>query len=165
MVRDLVQGAMKYGIEIPPDFMLVGKSLMTIEGIGKQLDPDLDVFGEARPYFVSLLKERYSPGRIGNELWRGLEQLSRAGYDMPLQLREVLEDLRRGHLSLSVSDPRLPQAADRLGRRLFSGLLCAGLWLSGALVLHGGRYPWLGAALLCLGALLCALHYALDLRR
>ena len=34
MLRDLVQGAMKYGLEIPPDFMLVGKALMTIEGIG-----------------------------------------------------------------------------------------------------------------------------------
>ena len=47
MLRDLVQGAMKYGIEIPTDFLLVGKALMTLEGIGKQLDPDLDVFGEA----------------------------------------------------------------------------------------------------------------------
>ncbi len=49
MIRDLVQGAIKYGLEIPTDFMLVGKALMTIEGIGKQIDPELDVFGEAAP--------------------------------------------------------------------------------------------------------------------
>ena len=40
MIRDLVQGAMKYGLEIPTDFLLVGKALMTVEGVGKQLDPD-----------------------------------------------------------------------------------------------------------------------------
>src|SRR5262249_5347629 len=65
MIRDLVQGAMKYGIEIPTDFMLVGKALMTVEGIGKQIDPDLDVFGEAQPYFFDLMRKRYSPQRLG----------------------------------------------------------------------------------------------------
>jgi ubiquinone biosynthesis protein len=52
MLSDLVRGATKYGIEIPPDFLLVGKALMTIEGVGKEIDPDLDVFGEARPFFL-----------------------------------------------------------------------------------------------------------------
>ncbi len=64
MIRDLVQGAIKYGVEIPTDFMLVGKALMTVEGIGKQIDPELDVFGEAsQPYFLarSAASKRYSP--------------------------------------------------------------------------------------------------------
>ncbi len=42
MIRDLVQGATKYGLEIPSDFMLVGKSLMTVEGVGKEIDPELE---------------------------------------------------------------------------------------------------------------------------
>ena len=98
MIRDLVQGALKFGIEIPTDFMLVGKTLMTIEGIGKQIDPELDIYGTATPHFEHILRERYSPQRLGTELWRGVEQLSRAGYDMPMQVREVLEDLRLGRL-------------------------------------------------------------------
>src|SRR5262249_26502047 len=81
LIRDLVQGAVKYGLEIPPDFMLVGKALMTVESIAKELDPNLDVFEEASPYFTSIIKQRYSPERIGNELFRGAMQLSRAGYD------------------------------------------------------------------------------------
>ncbi|PMV12749.1 hypothetical protein C1Y27_31700, partial [Pseudomonas sp. GW704-F2] len=84
--------------------------------------PELDVFGEASPYFFDLMKQRYSPQRLGNELWRGVEQLSRVGYDMPLQAREVLEDLRLGRMQIKAEDPGLPAAADRLGRRLFSGM-------------------------------------------
>ncbi|MGH7297923.1 MAG: ABC1 kinase family protein, partial [Polyangiaceae bacterium] len=61
MLRDLVQGAIKYGLEIPTDFMLVGKALMTVEGIGKQIDPDLDIFGETAPYFFEIVRKRYSP--------------------------------------------------------------------------------------------------------
>ncbi|OJY15745.1 MAG: hypothetical protein BGO98_24040 [Myxococcales bacterium 68-20] len=163
MIRDLVQGAMKYGLEIPTDFMMVGKALMTIEGIGKQLDPELDVFGEAQPYFVKLLKQRYSPARIGNELIRGVEQLSRAGYDVPLQAREVLEDLRLGRLQVKTPDPAFPAAADRLGRRIFSGLVVASSTLGGATAFAHDHT--LGGILLAVAGTILVLHVLLDLRR
>lgn len=163
MIRDLVQGAMKYELEIPTDFMMVGKALMTVEGIGKQLDPDLDVFGEAQPYFVKLLKQRYSPQRLGNELIRGVEQLSRAGYDVPLQAREVLEDLRLGRLQVKTPDPAIPLAADRLGRRVFSGLVVASSTMGGATAF--GHDHLLGGILLALGATVLVLHVLSDLRR
>lgn len=163
MLRDLVQGAMKYGIEIPTDFMLVGKALMTLEGIGKQLDPDLDVFGEAQPYFVSIMKKRYSPQRLGNELIRGVEQLSRAGYDVPLQAREILEDLRLGRLIVKTADPALPAATDRLGRRVFSGLVISSSTIAGAMVIPHQLVT--GAILFGVAASLLVLHVLRDRRR
>ena len=79
--------------------MRVGKALMTVEGIGKQIDPDLDVFGEATPYFIDLMRKRYSPQRLGNDLWRGVEQLSRVGYDLPVPVFEPdIEGIRTLHL-------------------------------------------------------------------
>jgi ubiquinone biosynthesis protein len=138
---------------------------MTIEGIGKQLDPNLDVFTEASPYFFELLKARYSPQRLGNELWRGVEQLSRAGYDMPMQVREVLEDLRLGRLALRASDPGLPPAADRLGRRLYSGLVVLALIGSGAMLVNTPDHAGLGTWMLSLAALVWLGHAVLDLRR
>ena len=132
LIRDLVEGAMKFGIEVPPDFLMVGKALMTIEGIGKELDPDLDIFGEATPHFQKLLMARYSPQRIGNEMWRGFEQLSKVGYDVPLQLREVLDDLRMGRLAVKATDPEMPKSLDRLGRRVMTGLVVGSTVLGGA---------------------------------
>ena len=160
MLRDLAGGAMKYGIEIPTDFMLVGKALMTLEGIGKQLDPDLDVFGEAQPYFLDILKKRYSPQRLGNDLIRGVEQLSRAGYDVPLQAREVLEDLRLGRLVVKTADPGVPVAADRLGRRLFSGLVISSTVIGGAMTIP--HHMILGAALLAVSGLTLLIHLVRD---
>lgn len=163
MIRDLVQGSMKYELEIPTDFMMVGKALMTIEGIGKQLDPDLDVFGEAQPYFVKILKQRYSPARLGNELIRGVEQLSRAGYDVPMQASEVLDDLRLGRLQVKTADPGLPAASDRLGRRIFSGLVVSSMTIGGATVFAHDHL--LGAALLILALLVLSSHVLFDLVR
>jgi len=164
MLRDLVQGAMKYGIEIPADFMMIGKTLMTLDGIGKELDPDLDIFGEATPFFTELLMKRYSPERIGNELIRGVEQLSRAGYDMPLQLREVLDDLRLGRLTIRAPDPGLALATERLGRRAFSGLFVAALTFGGAYLLRSDD-KLLGALFLIFGVLVWVGHTLLDWRR
>jgi ubiquinone biosynthesis protein len=165
MIRDLVGGAIKYGLEIPTDFMLVGKALMTVEGIGKQIDPDLDVFGEAAPYFFDLMRKRYSPVRLGNELWRGVEQLSRAGYDMPMQVRDVLEDLRLGRMVLRTEDPGLPTAADRLGRRLFSGLVVVALVIGGVVLVHDGKHEPMGTGLLVVAGLVWLVHIGGDLRR
>jgi ubiquinone biosynthesis protein len=155
MIRDLVQGAMKYELEIPPDFMLVGKSLMTIEGIAKDLDPDLDILGEVSPHFMRIMKQRYSPERIGNEVWRGMEQLSRVGYDVPMQMREVLDDLRLGRLTVKTDDNAASRALDRVGKQTFWGLTCGSMVVSSAyLYVHAGWLVGLitfGAALL-LGA-------------
>lgn len=156
---------MKYGIEIPTDFMLVGKALMTVEGIGKQIYPDLDVFGEASPHFFDLMKKRYSPQRLGNELWRGFEQLSRAGYDMPMKASEILEDLRLGRMVVKTEDPGLPDAADRLGRRVFSGLVVATLVGSGTYLVNGEGQRQLGTAMLGIALAVVLLHLYRDYRR
>jgi ubiquinone biosynthesis protein len=165
MIRDLVQGALKFGIEIPPDFMIVGKALMTLEGIGRQLDPNLDLYGTATPFFYDLLRARYSPQRIGSELLRGAMQLSRAGYDMPMQLREVLDDLRLGRLAIRAADPEMPRAADRLGRRVFTALVVASLTGSGTVLLRDGQHEILAIAMLALAGLAWAAHALADLRR
>jgi ubiquinone biosynthesis protein len=165
MIADLVRGATKYGLEIPPDFLLVGKSLMTMEGVGKEIDPDLDVFGEARPRFLELLRKRYSPERIGNEVWRGLERLSGAAYDLPQQTREILEDLRLGRLTIQTADTTLPTAMDRLGRRLFAGFVVSALILAGAWLLSTNGTHTTGAVLLALGGLLLLGHVVSDLIR
>ncbi len=165
MIGDLVKAALKFDIEIPSDFMLVGKALMTIEGIGKELDPQLDVFAEAQPLFADILKRRYSPARLGNELLRGVEQLSRAGYDLPMQLREVLDDLRLGRLGVQATDANMPRALDRLGRRVFTGLFVSTTLASGAFLLNAKVHPAVAYAFLAVAVVVWLSHALLDLRR
>ncbi|MBK7582421.1 MAG: AarF/ABC1/UbiB kinase family protein [Myxococcales bacterium] len=164
MIRDLVQGATKYGLEIPSDFMLVGKALMTVEGVGKEIDPELDVFEEAKPLFVEILRKRYSPERLGNELLRRIEKLSGATYNMPQQLQEVLDDLRLGRLKLNTLDPAAGAATDRLGRRLFSAVVGAALIIGGAALAASGR-EIVGYLLVVLAAALLGAHVLADAGR
>ncbi len=165
LVRDIIRGASRHGLEVPSDFMLVAKALMTIECVAKEVHPELDVFEEARPYFLELLRKRYSPQRIGSDVWRGVEKLSSVAYDMPGQLQEVLDDLRLGRLAVKGSLPELAPAVDRLGRRLFAGLVVVTFVVSGTTLLAMGRHAMLGAGLLAIGFAVLVGHVGLDLRR
>lgn len=160
LLRDLIHGAVKYGFEVPPDFVLVGKAVMTIEGIARQICPQLDVFQEVKPYFLRLMWLRYSPEKLTQELVRNMSRLGGAAADMPMQISEILEDLRRGDLSLSVNDAGLPDALDRLGRRVFSGLVVSMCLASGAYLLGQGQVV-IGAAMLTVSSFWAASHTAL----
>jgi ubiquinone biosynthesis protein len=165
LIRDLVQGAVKYDIEMPTEMVMVGKALMTVEGIGKEIYPDLDVFSEVRPYFMKLLWKRYHPERLAREGLRILADLGTATRSLPAQIHQILEDLRAGRLEVKTADPNLPGASDRLGRRLYAAITIGAFTVSGAGLLAVNRHTGLGWMLLGLAGLQLAAHLLGDLKR
>jgi ubiquinone biosynthesis protein len=140
LIQDLVGGATRFGLEIPPDFLLVGKALMTIEGVGKEIYPELDVFEEMKPYFMRLMWARYSPERMTQDLLRTLTRISGAATDIPLQSQEILDDLRNGRLEVRTREPMLKTSVDLLGRRVYSGMVVMGLLIASGTLLSREGY-------------------------
>lgn len=165
MIRDLVQGAIKYEIEMPTEMVMVGKALMTVEGIGKEIYPDLDVWTELRPYFFKLLWRRYHPERLARELLRGLGELGTAARSLPAQVHQILDDLRGGQLEVKSIDPNLPGAADRLGRRIYSSVTIGSFTVAGAGLLALGRHEGLGWTLVSIAGAQLLFHVIGDVKR
>lgn len=138
-IRDLLQLSAKFGLEVPTDFVLVAKAMMTVEGIGKQIAPSLDLFGECRPLFFNLLKQRYSPERLGLQLLKRVERLGALTSNIPQQLQDVLEDLRLGRLLVRTEDLGHQTATDKLGRRVLAGLLVASSSIGATLLYISGQ--------------------------
>jgi hypothetical protein len=82
-----------------------------------------------------------------------------------MQVREVLEDLRLGRLALRSPDPGVPYAADRLGRRIFSGLVVLSLIGSGTALVLSPEHVVIGIVMLVLAAVVWLGHGIADLRR
>ena len=159
LIRDLVMTSRKFGVEIPTEFLMLGKSLMTVEGVGKEIYPELDLLEEVRPYFMALFQQRFSPERMTQDALRGLRRLGAATSEMPLQLEEILEDLRNGAFTIRTQQTQLESAADRLGRRAFSGLVVGSLIIAGAILLSQESY-WLGGLAAAAGAVYALGHSA-----
>jgi ubiquinone biosynthesis protein len=164
LINDLVKGAVRFDIEMPAELMMIGKALMTIEGIGKQLDPALDPWTELRPYFTQLVMDRYSPQRLGRELWRGARALGRGAGALPGQVHDILEDLRAGRLVVTAADPARALATERLGRRLFAAIVGAALLGAGTTLLAVDRHPGVATAALGLAALVVVTRWWADRR-
>ena len=159
LVRDLVMSSRRFGVEIPTEFLMLAKSLMTVQGVGKEIYPELDLIEEVRPYFMELFQQRYSPERMTQDALRGLRRLGGAASEMPLQVEEILDDLRNGAFSVRTQQMQLESAADRLGRRAFSGLVVGSLIIAGAILLSQESY-WLGGLAAGAGAFYALLHAA-----
>jgi ubiquinone biosynthesis protein len=159
LIRDLVMASRKFGVEIPPEFLMLGKSLMTVEGVGKEIYPELDLLEEVRPYFMTLFQQRFSPERMTQDALRGLRRLGAATSEMPLQLEEILEDLRKGAFTIRTQQIQLESAADRFGRRVFSGMVVGSLIVAGAILLSQESY-WLGGLAVAAGVVYALGHSA-----
>jgi ubiquinone biosynthesis protein len=159
LIRDLVMVGRRFGLEIPAEFLMLGKSLMTVEGVGKEIYPELDLLEEVRPYFMTLFTQRFSPERITQDALRGLRRLGVAASEMPLQLEEILDDLRQGAFTIRTQQTQLDSAADRLGRRAFSGLIVGALIIAGAILLSQDK-DWMGGLSMGAGALYGLAHTA-----
>jgi ubiquinone biosynthesis protein len=164
LIHDLIGTATRYGLEVPTDFVLVGKALITIEGVGKEIAPDFDIIEESRPLFLELLRKRYSPQRLGNELLRRMERLSGATSQLPEQLQEVLEDLRLGRLAIRITDTEARESSDRLGRRVFSALIASACLLAGSALLITGHHR-LGTTLFVMAIVGVLVHWVADAYR
>ncbi len=164
IVRDIVAGAIQFEIEIPVELTMMLRGLMTIEGVGKEINPELDLFGVAKPYLAKMILQRYHPLKIGGELMRGVERLSSVARDLPFQLQDILEDLRKGRLEVRAVDPSRSLALERLGKRIRTGLVSVGLLAAGVavhLARPGDRLAWV---LLGIAGFLFLGHLLLDRR-
>jgi ubiquinone biosynthesis protein len=70
MLIDLFATARRFDMEVQPSLVLLQKTLLNIEGLGRQLYPDLDLWQTAQPYLEKWLKDRYSPKSIFKQFQR-----------------------------------------------------------------------------------------------
>jgi ubiquinone biosynthesis protein len=126
-VSDLFHTAYRHQIRIPPDFILLGKTLVTVEGVVEQLDPDLSIIRVAEPFGRKLLLERLNPKNLiqrVKEEWTGYEDMLNR---FPKQVRELLAFIKKGRLEVSIPEfDKFLRKLDRISNRLsFSIVLLA----------------------------------------
>ncbi len=100
--RDLVRMAIAHHVRIPADYTMTFKALVTLEGVAKQLMPELDLLSAMRPYVTSLIAERYSPRRLTLGALEALRELSDTAGDLPAKLNDILDDLHAGRTRFQV---------------------------------------------------------------
>lgn len=126
LIQDMLALAMKHKIRVPAEYTMLGRAGGTIEGLVRQLHPELDVAKVATPYAEKLLLGRVAPDNVQGGMYRALLQFQGMSQDLPLQLSQILSDLSSGNFSVNV--------AGRQVERLISTILVAATLISGAML-------------------------------
>lgn len=156
LVRDLMPVAFRHHLHFPSELWLLAKTLSMLEGIGRELDSEFDLFGVAEPYARKLYLESISPREVGQ---RAITSISEWGEELvllPQQVRRVVERMERGAFAVSVRDEgRAAQLDrwDRMASRLAASVLIAAFVVAVSLLLPLlATDPWriLAAALILL---------------
>ena len=90
----LFQSTRPYGLSLQPSLVLLQKTLIHIEGMGRQIYPELDFWGIAEPYLDNWLKEQFSPLKLKEFIVENKEDLLMKATEMPGFIYEALDELR-----------------------------------------------------------------------
>lgn len=134
----LFQTARRFNMEVQPQLILLQKTLLNIEGLGRQLDPELDLWKTAKPFLESWMRDRVGPRsfirRIKNHIPRWIDQTP----DLPNLVYYLLQHASTGGLTVQLHKQEtdyLRRDLRRANRRNFHSVVGAALIVCAALLL------------------------------
>ena len=129
VLMGLFQTARRFNMEVQPQLVLLQKTLLNIEGLGRQLYPELDLWQTAQPFLERWMKERMGPKAVYRSMkqqapdWLDkMPHLPQMAYDALHQLKNLDDVRRRDMLALSVARQEVQQQRSLRGRWL--GVAC-----------------------------------------
>ena len=135
----LFRMAQRYELTLQPQLILLQKTLLNIEGVGRLLDPKLDIWAVAKPVLSRILVERYSPQRLVSEFRKRLPELVTHAPEMPRLLHAWLTQQVEGKHELHLHSrdlAELNRAIRSAQRRTVAAVFGVGLLICAA-VLYG----------------------------
>ncbi|KAF1704480.1 ubiquinone biosynthesis regulatory protein kinase UbiB [Pseudoxanthomonas kaohsiungensis] len=152
VLAKLFRTAQRYELTLQPQLILLQKTLLNIEGVGRQLDPKLDIWAVAQPVLERILRERYSPRRLLREFRKRAPELMTRAPEMPRLLHAWLEQQVEGRHEMGIRSQELSEIARTLQtmqRRSVAAILGSGLLVVAAVLyaLEAGGPSLLGVPL------------------
>ena len=142
ILSDLVAIMREHALSLPPDLTLLIKAFVTLEGMGRQLDPDFEMSSVAGPFLKRSILAHHSPEALARRGWRSTLGAFELITGLPRDLGRVLRTLRRGKFQVQVDLMPLKQFGDQIDRafsRLTLGIVTAALIIGSSIVMAVAR--------------------------
>lgn len=138
-IKDLFSVARKHKILIPAEFLLLGKSLITLEGFVETLAPKMNIVSIAEPIGKKYLKEQYAPAALLDAFVEEAKEVSETLLSIPKIAKQLLQNAKNGKTNIQITVPKLDiflQKLDRISNRLsFSIIMLAFSIIMAALII------------------------------
>ena len=138
LLMELLQTAKRFNMKLQPNLLLLQKSMVIIEGVGRQLYPDVNMWEVAKPLiFKWMAREKFSPKMLFEKGREKLEELIETAYDLPVNFNALVKRTLREDIKIGFVHHRLEEVTDELnyaGRRIGGGIIVAALVIGASLI-------------------------------
>jgi len=135
----LFQTARRFNMEIQPQLVLLQKTLLNIEGLGRQMYPDLDLWQTAKPFLERSMSEQIGVRALVRNLKESVPAMTETLPELPLLAHKLMEQATTGKLRMEWTSVELRSLRDEIKRanhRTINAIVGTGLLL-GAAIIYG----------------------------
>jgi len=144
VLEETMDIALNYGLRMPLPFVLFGKTVITLEGIGLEYDPNFKIIEASKPFIEKLIRQRSSPIYVLNSFIKNALKFKRFAETFPEKADKALEKIQKGIIKVDIEDTdikKLSTEIDRSSNRVSYALLIAALLIVGAIMTQISRGP------------------------
>jgi ubiquinone biosynthesis protein len=142
-----VTGIMReHRLGLPPDLAMLFKAFISLEGLGRGIDPTFHMSTEARPILRRVVRARYRPKVLAMRAFQALRRTLALAEQLPHDISHLLRNARRGRMNIGIELAHLKRVGDQIDRaanRLAMALVIAALIIGSSIVMTVGGGPTL----------------------
>ncbi|MDI1293545.1 MAG: AarF/UbiB family protein [Methylobacter sp.] len=138
MMSDLMTILRDHKLILPADLALLVKTYITLDGLGRHLNPEFNILVFAEPYVQKIMMERYRPEAIARRGWRNLISVTDLLSSLPKDLRRLLRASRKGAFQVDITVKHLGQYVNHIDNaisRLTMGIVIAALIIGSSIIM------------------------------
>jgi ubiquinone biosynthesis protein len=123
---------------LPADLALLIKAYITLDGLGRHLNPEFNTLVFAAPYLQKVMAERYRPEAIARRGWRNLVGIADLLSSLPKDLRKLLRASRKGAFQIDITVRHLGVYVNHIDNaisRLTMGIVTAALIIGSSIIM------------------------------
>lgn len=144
MLMEFIEIITLYSIRIPPDLMLLAKSLVLVEGMGRALDPAFDMAGHLRPFILKSIRQKFSPRNITRDINQILVSYLNLARNIPRDLKEIINRVNRNKFKIDLEHRGLDKFTadfDRSINRLSTSMILAAMIIGSSIIMQTDKGP------------------------
>jgi len=146
IIEEILGIMIHHQIKIPNDLALLVKALVTIEGVGRDIDPDFDMVAHTKPFAKKLLRQKYSLFNLWNKGSKTARELFDFLQVFPKEFSWLIKSLRKGDFNINFKHKGLEKLIleiDRASNRLSFSMIIAALIVGSSLILTQQTGPFI----------------------
>ncbi|MBI2652163.1 AarF/ABC1/UbiB kinase family protein [Candidatus Woesearchaeota archaeon] len=144
VLEEILDIALRHKLRIPAPFVLFGKTIITLEGISIEYDPNFKMVETAKPFIEKLIAKRKNPFYVWKSIVHNMSKYRKFAEEFPEKAEKALDRIQKGTIKVDIEDTdirKLSLEIDRSSNRIAYGLLIAALLITSSILIQVEKGP------------------------